>query len=225
MILAFAGKRRAGKSTLANRLAAALEDQHLTCVRSGFSDPIHLVTGALLEYAGCDEMSRRDLVNGSLRDSHIVPEFGTTVREFQQKLGTEFGRALIRADLWIDLWTSHLAAYHRNADVVLQDSLRFPNEAAAIRAQGGIICHLRQADAIRATDELDAHSSEDGIPKQRGDLLIVVNHRWSLARTEATVVKPLIAAITGGATAAADLSGRVADEMGAHPAITIYTGD
>jgi hypothetical protein len=80
----------------------------------------------------------------------------------QQTLGTEWGRELIAPDLWLAAWNRE--ARRRLAEgepAIVNDSVRFENEAAAIRALGGRVIRLegRRDPRVEAT-----HASERGVP-------------------------------------------------------------
>jgi len=66
------------------------------------------------------------------------------------------GRERIHPDFWVRLWEREAA---RHA-LVVADDVRYPNEAAAIRAAGGMIVRIARAGAGSATGA--AHVSERG---------------------------------------------------------------
>ena len=70
-----------------------------------------------------------------------------------QTLGTEWGRAL-SPNLWIETWAASLAGLDR----VVADDVRFENEAAAVRALGGVVLRVERAGAGFASGA--AHASE-----------------------------------------------------------------
>lgn len=87
-----------------------------------------------------------------------------TPRQFLQRLGTEWGRQRISTELWVEAWRCALgesAAEHFGDILAVADDVRFENEAAAIRAEGGIIVRVERAGAGSATGA--AHSSEAGV--------------------------------------------------------------
>jgi len=66
---------------------------------------------------------------------------GCTPRHIMQTLGTEWGRRMVHSDIWTNAW-------RRSASMVdgpiVVDDVRFPNEAAAIRAEGGILWRINR---------------------------------------------------------------------------------
>lgn len=95
-------------------------------------------------------------------DSKEVPTealCGKSPRQFMQLLGTEFGRQLIGPDIWVRRWQVHVAEWRTiGATAFVADDVRFPNEADAIRAAGGILVRIERAGAGSATGA--GHASE-----------------------------------------------------------------
>lgn len=52
---------------------------------------------------------------------------GATPRSLMQMIGTEWGRQMIREDLWLVLWRAEIEKLHSSQPVVIDDC-RFPNE-------------------------------------------------------------------------------------------------
>lgn len=79
---------------------------------------------------------------------------GKTPREAMQRLGVEWGRDLIGADLWVNAWRYKV----EGSGVVraIADDVRFANEVRTIREMGGEI--WRVINPTKAVTE--AHSSE-----------------------------------------------------------------
>jgi hypothetical protein len=63
-----------------------------------------------------------------------------TSRYAQITIGTEWGRNLIDQDLWANTWGRGI----EDGESVMNDSVRFPNEAAAIRALGGVVIMIKR---------------------------------------------------------------------------------
>lgn len=69
-----------------------------------------------------------------------LSEFGgCTPRHLMQTLGTEWGRRMVHSDVWTSAWRR--AAAQVEGPIVVDD-VRFPNEAAAVRAEGGILWRI-----------------------------------------------------------------------------------
>lgn len=122
MIIGLQGYAGSGKSTVANYLA----ERH-GFARRHIKQPIADMVASLLVDAvpmGFDDDVSRYL-DGDLKRTPI-PELGNrSATEIQQFLGTEFGREFIDPDLWLDIWSRWAAGHER----VVQESVRFANEA------------------------------------------------------------------------------------------------
>ena len=86
---------------------------------------------------------------------------GATPRHAMQTLGTEWGRQLLHPDLWIILWRSRA----RSTPLVVVDDVRFPNEVAAVRAEGGTIWRINRPGCVG-----DGHVSESYISEFEADV-------------------------------------------------------
>jgi hypothetical protein len=92
------------------------------------------------------------------------PEVSDEVRALLQRLGTEGGRENLGADVWVNAAMARIAEH--GGPAVITD-VRFPNEADAIRAAGGILVRITRDDAEPIAGA--AHSSEtalDGYPAE-----------------------------------------------------------
>lgn len=143
-IVAFTGLAGAGKST-----AAAHLTNHRGFQRVRFAGPLKAMMAAL----GLTQ----NQIEGSEKESPCALLGGKTPRWAMQSLGTEWGRDLIDSDLWIRAWQAAVTAVPAGAPVVVDDC-RFPNEAAAVSAAGGIIVRVERPGA--GTPSGYQHSSE-----------------------------------------------------------------
>ena len=147
-IIGIAGPAGAGKDTVADHLALAYRFE-----RMAFADPIYRGLAAILDMPEW-RLRRRDL------KERAIPEIGRSPRELLQTLGTEWGRELVREDIWLVLAGLELEkARLRAAPGVAITDVRFDNEARFVRAAGGQIWHI-QRPGITA---VRAHASEAGV--------------------------------------------------------------
>lgn len=129
ILIGLCGPAGSGKDTV-RRL---LEDNH-DFAGLAFAEPIRGMLRELLTSSGCspDYMERRDL------KEMPIPGLGVSYRHMAQTLGTEWARVHLGADFWVNTAAATLASLrlqgHRK--FVVSD-VRFPNEAAWIRRQGG----------------------------------------------------------------------------------------
>lgn len=86
---------------------------------------------------------------------------GATPRSLMQMIGTDWGRKMIREDLWIDLWRREVAAVPEG-EVIVIDDCRFPNEHAECLAQGNttVFRVVRDAPSALAGEIEKNHESE-----------------------------------------------------------------
>lgn len=103
----------------------------------------------------------------------MLPVIGTTPRRIYQTLGTEWGRNMINADLWIKLWEAR-AKQH---ELVVVDDMRFPNEMEKVKEMGGICLKIVRNGVDGFSME---HSSEGGLNSERFDCEILNQPNTSL---------------------------------------------
>jgi hypothetical protein len=144
MIIGLTGRKRSGKSTIAQALV------HKGFAEMSFAEPIRTFTKILLglDHAGLEEA----------KEKPIDWLDGVTTRYIMQTLGTEWGRQTIHPDIWIRYLTRRLTApSNLNADIVISD-IRFDNEAIALRELGAKIVRVERPGGGE-----DAHVSEAGV--------------------------------------------------------------
>lgn len=145
-LIAFSGRAGAGKSTAAYYLA---EGRGFTRMR--IAGPLK----AMLRAIGLTDRE----IDGDLKETPCARLNGRTPRYAMQTLGTEWGRAIMHPDLWIDLFTRDVRELLARGESVVVDDLRFPNEEAVIRKLGGVIVHVyeRSGGPAVSVHESEAH--------------------------------------------------------------------
>jgi hypothetical protein len=149
MLIGLSGLAGAGKS----EVAAVLMNE-FGFVRVKFADPLKNMIRTMLRGMGHIDEDVERMIEGDLKEVEI-PELGVTPRRLMITLGTEWGRDLIREDIWIRLWT---AAAEMHADVIADD-VRFPNEVDAIRGRGGQLWRIERPGLVagdHVSEQLDA---------------------------------------------------------------------
>ncbi len=120
----------------------------------------------LLDTMGVGRATAHRMIDGDLKETSTPLLEGRSPREAMQTLGTEWGRACIGTDLWLNAWRractveiKQATAEGRPALIVIDDC-RYPNELAAISEAGGRVFWISrpEADAAAAT-----HQSEAGL--------------------------------------------------------------
>lgn len=141
-IVAFTGLAGAGKSTAAMHLV-----NHRGFERVRFAGPLKAMMAAL----GCTAAE----IDGDRKELPCHLLGGKTPRWAMQTIGTEWGRKLIDSELWVRAWRAAVDRLPAGTPVVVDDC-RFPNEAEAIRAAGGLLVRIERAGAGTAS----THKSE-----------------------------------------------------------------
>lgn len=158
ILIGLTGHARTGKSTAASYLAS--EHRFETYA---FATPLKEGIAAMFN------LSAEDL-EGSAKEQPL-PWLGRSPRQLMQLLGTEWGRDMLNANVWIDLAEQNLAALAElcpEASGFVISDVRFENEADYIRKRGGLVVHISRDDA----PDVNHHISELGVALQPQDLVI-----------------------------------------------------
>lgn len=145
-LIGLTGPAGCGKDTLADHL----------CTEHGFA-----------RYAFAEPLKRMLRAIGVDADTRATKElphalFGASPRRMAQTLGTDWMREMIVSDGWLRLAAQFVDVAGSN--VVITDC-RFENEAAFIRARGGVIWHVERP----GTRAVEAHKSEAGVEREPGE--------------------------------------------------------
>lgn len=159
MIIGITGKIGSGKSTLAESIKTMGFEEY------SFSTPLKKI-GEIFGF------SPNQLYGSQEEKLEIHPYWNVSSREFLQKVGTELFRERLpeviptfkdRDSVWIELFKQKY--YKKRVNYVITD-VRFPDEAKAIRALGGIIIKtVRKNKSSSKDDSEHVHSSENELDK------------------------------------------------------------
>lgn len=182
ILIGLTGLARSGKTTAATHL----ERDH-SFVSYAFANPLKEGIAAMFN------LSVEDL--DGLAKEEPIQWLGRSPRQLMQLLGTEWGRYMISADLWIDLAEqnlSNLAELFPEAPGYVISDVRFENEADFIRKRGGFVVHIKRHDA----QEVNAHTSELGVAVHQADLVVTNDGELSdlLAQLDQIVIAQRAAA-------------------------------
>lgn len=150
-LIGLCGYGGAGKS----EVAKILREKH------GFAGPhiktpIRNMAASLLRDFGIRDVMIDRYLDGDLKRD-VIPEIGKSGTYLQQSLGFDWGRDLIRKDLWLGLWLDQVCGFLNEGRGVVQESVRADDEASAIRSLGGLIVEVRRPGVGR---DPSAHRSE-----------------------------------------------------------------
>jgi len=150
-LIGFTGLAGSGKSTAAHFL---LEERGFYPV--SFAGPLKTMARAF-------GLSDREL-NGDLKEVPSIHLCGKTPRQFMQLLGTEFGRQMIGADLWLRAFRREAQRLYRDGwTSLVVDDVRFENEATLIHEMGGRVIRIERPGSGSVSGA--GHASEAGIAK------------------------------------------------------------
>lgn len=151
MLIGLHGRKRVGKDTIADIL----------CSRYGYSRLSF--AGPIKDGLVCMFGIKRAQFEGAQKEQPLA-QIGVSPRRLMQTLGTEWGRTLVRADLWIRLAEQSLQRMKLfTKDIVITDT-RYEDEASWIRGIGGAVWHIHR-QVPKNVSELP-HSSEQGLAIQ-----------------------------------------------------------
>ncbi len=86
-------------------------------------------------------------IEGDLKEV-IIPGLGVSPRYLFQTLGTEWGRQLVKNDVWTLITTNRIKAELAQGHSVVVDDLRFPNEFEALQGIGGTMVRVARPGHI-----------------------------------------------------------------------------
>jgi hypothetical protein len=139
-IIGLTGRAGAGKSTAAEYLANSYGFTR-TRFAAGMKGMLYALGFSVRDIEGDKKEEPHALLNGK------SPRFA------MQTLGTEWGRNIIGENFWVDHWRYSV----EGLDHVVVEDCRFPNEADAIRALGGVIIEVNN---LWAEQRAGGHASE-----------------------------------------------------------------
>lgn len=177
-LIGIVGRRRSGKDTTAR----ALEGLGYTTVK--FAGALKTMLAAYFKYVGIREDEIAAMIEGDCKERDSSALCHKSTRYAMQTLGTEWGRNLIGTDIWVNACIARVRLFDR---VVISD-VRFENEVAAIKAEGGVIVKV-----TRNTGNEDQHSSETTVDSLNFDYLIINNGTKSELQDEVrSLIKKVI---------------------------------
>lgn len=161
MIIGIHGRARAGKDSIANVIKEAFPFE-----KYSFAAPIKQACNLIF---GWDERHS----DGPLKEV-VDPFWGFSPRHAYQTMGTEWGRKLLRDDLWV----KRCEMLNQNGANLIVPDVRFPNELDFIRNQSGIMIFVKRP-AEGNEISLNTHASEAGLWHLMNEHDIVIDNNGS----------------------------------------------
>ena len=160
MIIGIHGPINSGKNTIADYIMS--KDEKYRCY--AFAKPIKDACKVLFGF------SDEQIEDRILKES--IDEFwGFSPRRTMQLLGTEFGRNMLRDDIWIQRAEMEVNKNKKDGYSTIITDLRFENESEWIRSKENYkIIYIEVQNLIR--DEKYQHTSEAGIKRYDTDIMI-----------------------------------------------------
>jgi hypothetical protein len=128
----YSSDMRSGKSTVASMLT-----ERFFGMTASFANPMYdtiiPIAAAFMEEG---EAEVRRWLSDERKDKQPVPILGVTLRYMLQTLGTKWGRDIIHSNLWTLLAEQQALKALKSYSVIFDD-MRFPNEFAMLKRNGG----------------------------------------------------------------------------------------
>ena len=160
------GPLNGGKDTVANLIQEMLPD---VFGRYAFAKPIKEACMVMFGFT-LEQLEDRVL------KEQVDPFWDFTPRRAMQLLGTEYGRNMLRKDIWIKrAELEHLKNLKAEVGTIITD-VRFPNEAEWLRTQPNAALIYLQVPWFKK-DERFNHESEAGIELDRAFDNVVYNDK------------------------------------------------
>lgn len=176
-LIGIAGLIGSGKDTTAN-IITALRPRAMR--RYAFARPLKEGVKAMF---GWDD----DMIEDRVLKEKVDEFWGFSPRTAMIFLGTEYGRNLLRQDIWIKAAEKfHNTTLEKNLSTIITD-VRFQNEAEWIRSQpDSVIVHV--IDPTYVIPNTVRHVSEQGVEILEDDVVICNNKIEGLKALETSVL-------------------------------------
>lgn len=153
MIIALSGRMGSGKDTAADMILSYDYGYEIKRFSGKLKQVAELLTGIPAEAFNSQEVKQR----------HLGEEWGMTVRELLQRLGTDAVRDGLHTNAWVN---ALFADYEQGMNWIITDC-RFPNEYEAVKKRGGIVVRIERGERKQ-----DVHPSESALDDADFDYVI-----------------------------------------------------
>jgi hypothetical protein len=142
-IIALTGAKGVGKTSIAKQIAS--RDSESRCILS-FADPLRRMMAQLIPMDAMTDPAQKE--------QPVEWLGGKSPRQLLQSLGTDWGRDMVSATIWIDAMRKLIA--EQTFGTIIIDDCRFENEAQMVQDMGGFVILLHR-EGVNYTHE---HVSE-----------------------------------------------------------------
>lgn len=153
MLIGISGKMGSGKTTAAHLLTSVAPEFEIRPFAGSLKRIASMFLGDL------------DFSDPEVKFSMLGDEWGMTVRQFLQKLGTEAIRNGLHENAWVNMLLKDYSNQHW-----IVDDVRFPNEYNAIKSRGGIVIRIDRSN-VQWSD----HPSEVSLDSYLFDARLINN--------------------------------------------------
>lgn len=149
-------------------------------MRVKFADALKSMLRTFLHNLGYGTVDIERMMEGDLKEVPLPITGNPTPRHLMQTLGTEWGRACVADNLWVDVTIKKAMRYIGMGHRVVIDDIRFPNELEAVRN----VFDSRTIRIIRTNHFVDtSHPSEGLLDNEVFDFEIINDSDlWTLAQ-------------------------------------------
>jgi hypothetical protein len=162
MLIGIHGPLNGGKDTVAN-IIQLHKPQRFN--RYAFAKPLKDALKVMLGF------SDQQIEDRTLKEQ-VDPYWGFAPRKAMQLLGTEFGREMLRKDIWIKRAELEVTKNAEAGKHTIITDVRFENEAEWLRSRDdAVLIYIVAPDVVK--DERHLHASEAGISRTDTDIVLV----------------------------------------------------
>lgn len=107
------------------------------------------------------------------------------IRRMLQVEGTEGGRKVFGENVWVDVMVKRVKEHMEAGKNVAVTGIRFPNEAQAIRDNGGDLVWVERPGFVGDADANSGHASENSVSSEDFDIVVLNDSTLDALREKA----------------------------------------